>query len=165
METTLNKLSNFHLTGKRERQIYSFIIILCCTVFLYSGTIKIWNLEKITQFQRVLTTFPLIGNYAKFLSYAIPGIEYLVCLLLIFRKTNRTGLQLFSGIMIIFTLYIMYLFIRGGDLPCLCGGLFEKLTWRQHIGANILLISVAQLGLSLGLTSNKRISYMSINNL
>lgn len=149
METTLNKLSNFHLTEKRRGEVYNFITILCGVIFLYSGTIKLWSLEKITQFQRVLETFPLIGNYAKFLSYAIPGTEYLVCLLLISRKTNRAGLQLSSVIMTIFTLYIMYLFIRGGDLPCICGGLFEKLTWRQHIGANILLISIAQLGLSL----------------
>lgn len=147
METTLNKLSNFRLTGKREGQVYYFITILCCIVFLYAGTIKLWNPEKITQFQRVLTTFPLIGNYAKFFSCAIPGTEYLICSLLISHKTNRTGLQLFSGVMIIFTLYIMYLFIRGGDLPCLCGGLFERLTWRQHIGANIMLICLAQTGL------------------
>jgi hypothetical protein len=143
METTLKNHSIFQLTRKSKEQIFNSVTILCGSLCFYAGVIKIWNPEKFERFQNVLETFPLIGNVAHVLSYAIPATEFIICLLLISKSTKKVGLQLFSTVMVLFTIYIIYVIMKGGDLPCLCGGMIEKLTWRQHMGFNLLFISLA----------------------
>ncbi|SEA65274.1 MauE/DoxX family redox-associated membrane protein [Pedobacter hartonius] len=148
METIIRNYSIFHITTKHKEQVFNIVTILCSILFLYAGTIKVWNHEKFERFQNVLKIFPLTGSFAGTLSYAIPGAEFLIGLLLLPKATKKAGLQLFSATLIIFTLYIIYMVIRGGDLPCVCGGLLEILSWRQHIGFNILLITAAIVALT-----------------
>ncbi|MYY43979.1 DoxX family protein [Elizabethkingia anophelis] len=123
--------------------IISYFFVL---LFIYAGMSKLLDFEN---FQVQLAQSPLLSAYAGFVSYAIIGIEFIVAIALCIPRTRLTGLYASLGLMAGFTIYI-YLILNYSDfIPCSCGGILEKLGWREHLVFNIGCVVLAVVGILL----------------
>ena len=144
METTIHKNKYIRLSDKKRELIFDLIAFAFIILFTYTAGSK---LMIVKDFSNVLSMSPLIGDYSKFISYAIPIVEIVISILLIIQSTKRVGLLLSLALMLVFTIYLIYMISLGGKLPCHCGGVITKLTWNQHIIFNSFFIVLALFGL------------------
>src|SRR5665648_765640 len=120
----------------------SFLVPVTCylymLLFVYAAISKLLDFEN---FRVQLAESPLLSAYAGLIAPAVISLELLLVLLLSFKTTRLTGLYGSFFLMIAFTVYI-YLILNYSDfVPCSCGGIIEKLGWREHIVFNIVHIS------------------------
>jgi hypothetical protein len=128
-----------------KRNIFvDLIAILFILLFAYTASDKLIHVHI---FQDALKKSPLIGKFATLVSYTIPVIEIAVIALLLFY--NRIGLYASLILISLFTLYLGYMIIFAPHLPCTCGGIISKLTWKQHLVLNSFFILLALTGIYL----------------
>lgn len=140
-----------------EQFLLELIGSLFLLLFLYTGISKLKEQEEL---QILLSKFPLLGNYAILLSWILPIIEIATSLLLFFYPARRYGLIMSLLLMIIFTVYILYILLFASHLPCSCGGVLEQLNWPQHLLFNGFFLVLSILALRL---LNKKKSFIAIN--
>ena len=123
-----------------SRKLVDLVAALFILVFVYTATSKLMQLEH---FETVLKTSPLIGGYTRYLSVMLPAIELATAVLLFFPGTRMRGLVLSLALMILFTVYISYMLVFNEHLPCSCGGVIGRLSWKEHLFFNFILTVVA----------------------
>lgn len=118
------------------------IISLICRLFLILvfGYTAYHKLFDINGFEETLLKSTLIDeNQIIYILYALPTIEIITVMLLLI-KNNIYGLYLSLFLMLMFTAYLVALnnfsFYKG----CSCGGIFNELSYQNHIIVNIILI-------------------------
>lgn len=134
---------NYCATRINDHTKTNLILGICsCCIFLlvYTAYAKI---EDHNRFYKGLLRISYIGNYALLISWLVPLIELFVAALLIIPKTQKLGLYLFTGLMGVFTFYILSMLFWANKLPCHCGGAIEKLSWPQHFWFNIGFMALA----------------------
>jgi len=110
-------------------------------LFLYTGYSK---LADHANFQSVLSVSPLLNStLATFLSWVLPFSEIIIGLLLLIPTFTRLSLYISSGMMLIFTVYLIYMVSTGDRLPCHCGGVLSQMSWKQHIIFNLFFCVIA----------------------
>lgn len=109
-------------------------------LFLYTAYSK-WTDHA--RFLKGLTKVKWIGSNAGYISWLVPLAEVLISLLLIIPQTYKWGLYGFTGLMALFTGYIISMVLWANKLPCHCGGAIEKLTWTQHIWFNMAFMALS----------------------
>ncbi|MDM1381921.1 hypothetical protein HX024_04320 [Myroides marinus] len=110
---------------------YFFVLL-----FVYAAISKLITFEA---FQVQLTQSPLLSAYANIIAYLVIIVELVIALLLSLKQTKTLGLYLSYGLMVAFTIYI-YLILNYSDfIPCSCGGILEKMGWREHLWFNIIV--------------------------
>lgn len=140
METTILPKAKFQLSN-RFRDILIFLICLICLVlFLCTAYDKVIDHQR---FYEGLSRVAVIGYLALYISWLVPAAEVLTAILLILPWTYKWGLYGFSGLMLLFTCYIVSMVLWAKKLPCHCGGAIEKLSWTQHIWFNLGFIAIA----------------------
>ena len=123
--------------------ITAFLLIL---LFVYTGLSK---LNDKRTFEIVLLKSPLIKAYATELTYLVPLAELIIAFLLFFPSSRYWGLWAALFIMVLLTLYLGYMIIFSPQLPCSCGGVIKKLSWRNHLLLNIIFIILPALSIKL----------------
>lgn len=123
----------------KDRMVIS-IRLACMFLFLYTAHAKVIDHDR---FLKGLLNVHFISGFAIYISWLVPIIEALTFILLLIPQSAKLGLYLFALLMILFTIYIVSALIWEKDLPCLCGGAIEKLTWIQHIWFNLAFILLA----------------------
>ncbi|MBN8850516.1 MAG: hypothetical protein BGO55_31605 [Sphingobacteriales bacterium 50-39] len=118
----------------KKRTIVDIIASLFILLFVYTAMSKLYESEK---FKWVLGKSPLISSFSDIISWLLPATELLVSGLLFMPRTRKIGLYSAFGLMTIFTLYIAYMILFAPKLPCSCGGIIQKMTWKQHLLFNI----------------------------
>jgi hypothetical protein len=113
-------------------------------VFGYTAVSKLIAQQH---FYIIVSSSPLIRERAGLLSWLIPVSELLVVLLLFFPATRRKGFLLGFILLVCFSAYISYLLLWNEKLPCSCGGILEKLGWKEHLLVNLLLMAACMPGL------------------
>ncbi|TCC98467.1 MauE/DoxX family redox-associated membrane protein [Pedobacter hiemivivus] len=138
----LFKLSLYSLfkEERNKKLFFDLVSYLFVLLFVYTAASKLQSLEN---FQLVLIKYPLLGKYNVLISYLVPAVELLIAFALIIEKYKRTGMIAALLLMICFTIYILYMFISGSNLPCSCGGLVSKLSWWHHVVFNLLMTGLA----------------------
>ena len=124
--------------------IIEIIAALFILLFVYTAITKLMNRER---FSAVLSQSPLIGTTSTILSYLLPIVELTIVLFLFIPSLRVWGFASSLFLMLIFTFYIIYMIFFTPNLPCSCGGVLEKMTWRQHLLFNIFFTSLASIGL------------------
>src|SRR6185436_17322557 len=102
---------------------------LLILLFVYTA------LSKFTDFNRFYSTLsiaPLIGSKADYIKWIVPITELIVSALLLFPRSRLYGLYAAFALMGLFTLYVTYMVLFHRNLPCSCGGIISKLSWKQH---------------------------------
>lgn len=134
---------------KPEHYNYSTVVAEICSallilLFVYTGISKFMEVQR---FRIVVSQSPLIGSYAGIISKILPMIELATAGLLFIPITRKWGLIASLALMLLFTGYVGYMILFTPHLPCSCGGVIKKLTWREHLVFNLFFTAVAATGL------------------
>lgn len=113
-------------------------------LFVYAAMSKILEFEN---FQAQLGQSSIIGAYAGIVSYSIIIIELLVSVMLVIPSLKLKGLYISFILMSLFTVYIFIILNFTSNIPCSCGGILEKMTWKVHLVFNIISLMIAGLAI------------------
>jgi hypothetical protein len=122
-------------------QLATSLLIL---LFAYTAISKLLGYRA---FARVLSESPLIHNGADNIAWLLPAAELIVVLLLFFEATRKIGLYASLFLLVMFTLYLLYMVLFADHLPCSCGGVLNKMSWKQHIFFNLSFIGINLIGI------------------
>ncbi|HEY8896749.1 MAG TPA: MauE/DoxX family redox-associated membrane protein [Niastella sp.] len=124
--------------------LLEIIAILYMSMFLYTAISK-WSDYTMTREQMAL--MPLMTPIAHIVVWLLPAIEIVITLLIFLPQTRIKGLYVATTLMILFTLYIIYMMLFYPNLPCSCGGFLTELSWPGHLVFNGVFIVLGILGI------------------
>lgn len=116
------------------------ISLLYILLFVYAAVSKLIDFEN---FQVQLGQSPLLSAFAGPIAWIVPIVEIVISGLLIFPKTRLIGLFAAFFLMVMFTAYILIILNFSSFVPCSCGGILEKMSWKTHKVFNIIFIMLA----------------------
>ncbi len=131
------------------------LIIATCFILLlvYAALTKLLDYQK---FVVQIGQSPLLTNYASSIAWSIPAVEILIAVLLAWQRFRLVGLYGAFVLMVMFTAYIAAILSFSEDIPCSCGGVLEKLGWKEHLLFNVMFILLAIAGIVLTRQSDKQ---------
>lgn len=127
-----------------KRISFSDIIsILLLLLFVYTATSKFLDYDKFV-FQMRLAPLPFMHWAAPILGWLMPSIEMLLVIMLaigiIESKYQTVGIYASLILLLSFEIYISGMLLSGMRLPCTCGGIISKMSWKQHLVFNGIFI-------------------------
>ena len=122
---------------KTTIEVISLLYIL---LFVYAAISKLLDFEN---FQVQVGQSPLVSAFASWITWAVPVLELIISLLLSIRKFRIWGLLSAFCLMTIFTVYIFIVLNYSSFVPCSCGGILEKMSWKVHLFFNIIFLLLA----------------------
>jgi putative oxidoreductase len=121
-----------------KARIINLVSFLFITMFTYAAVSK-WLTFNVFVYQ--INKQPFDHKFMPFLIWGIPISEIVVSVLMMFEKTRTSGLKIATGMMIVFTGYIVLIKMNFFDkIPCSCGGAITQLTWTQHLIFNLFFV-------------------------
>jgi len=144
METQFKKQLSTYLSAKTRSIIADGISALFILLFIYTATSKIFTFKD---FSNVLYVVPVIHSLPGTAAVSVIAVQIIVGLLLIIPFTQKTGLYATVLLLLIFTVYLIYMVNFVDILPCNCGGVSSYLSWENHIWFNTILIFLACSGI------------------
>lgn len=153
MERTIIRKNIFQLTDSIRDYLAFGIGLACLFLFITSAINKIGEHER---FMNGLSRVHFIGEYAWFISWAVPVAEIIISLFLVIPKTQRLGFYCFVTLIAVFTGYIVAMMLWAENLPCNCNLIIEKLSWEEHIWFNLGFIALSIFALWLGRTTKNQ---------
>ena len=122
--------------------------------YLSLPVLALWGysaLDKYIHWQESYRAFlnqPFPSHWAELLAYAVPLLEFMLVILLIFPKSRWWG---FLGSILLlnsFTLYVGMVWIGVfPTVPCNCAGLINLLDWEGHLALNLGFLTLSIAGL------------------
>lgn len=131
---------------KKEPLLLQIISGLLIILFFYTGVMKLIDRET---FVFDLINAPIINKISTVVYTVIPATEIITALLLLFSRTQKTGLWSSFILMIMFTIYVGGILVKGGHRPCTCGGVLRAMSWETHLVFNIFFTTIALVGIIL----------------
>jgi uncharacterized membrane protein YphA (DoxX/SURF4 family)/uncharacterized protein YxeA len=129
---------------KLQNNIKNVIVELICflyvLLFVYAAVSKILDFEN---FQAQLGQSPLLSPFADFVSISVILLELIIAVLLSINRTKYFALWCSVALMSMFTTYIVIILNFSYFIPCSCGGILEKLGWKEHFIFNIVFLLLA----------------------
>jgi len=133
--------------------IVEFISILYISLMLYTAISKLIDYDLSRE---QMAMMPLMTPIAHVISWLLPSTEIAIAILIFIPKTRMNGLCIVTGLMVFFTLYIVYMMTNYEHLPCSCGGLLQALTWKGHLIFNSIFILLGTVAIFLYRKGNQR---------
>ena len=132
------------------------ISALLILLFLYASVSKFLDFKT---FIKEMNNQPLPNSWTPFLVWFIPCSEILFSVALIFERTRLLGLYGSLVLMGLFTIYAILILVHVFPyIPCSCGGVIKRLTWRQHLVLNLFFVTLS----IIGVITQRRKSFHSI---
>ena len=123
------------------------VCALLILLFLYASISKFLDFKT---FIDQMNNQPLPNSWTPFLVWAIPLLEIVISIALLFEYTRLIGFYASLILMTTFTLYTGIVLLHFFPyIPCSCGGVIHKLTWTQHLILNLCYVSLSILGIIL----------------
>ena len=117
------------------------ISALLILLFLYASLSKFMDFKTFTG---EMNNQPLPDSWTPFLVWFIPCTEVALSIALIFERTRLLGLYGSLVLMGLFTIYTSIILLHFfAYVPCSCGGIIKRLTWRQHLAFNLFFVALS----------------------
>ena len=140
----------------KRQVLLECISALLILLFLYASVSKFLDFKT---FIKEMNNQPLPNSWTPFLVYFIPYSEILLSVALIFERTRLLGLYGSLVLMGLFTIYATLILVHVFSyVPCSCGGVIKRLTWRQHLILNLFFVTLSVVGV----IAQRRKSFHSI---
>lgn len=117
---------------------------LLILLFAYTALSKLFSFDR---FLSVLRSVPVTAPGADVVAWTVVLIEAAIVLLLLFPPTRLKGLYGALGLLLVFTVYLVYMLLFVPHLPCACGGVIGALGWKGHVLLNVGLLGVTGWGI------------------
>ena len=138
-----------------------FIAFFFIFLFFYTGVIK---LTEIDIFKEQLSSSPLMSSVAGIISWALPIGELLLAVALFFSKSRLKALYITTGLMTLFTIYVVAILLIDNQLTCSCGGIIEELSPRQHVAFNSACVILGIIGILAMRSKDRTYPFQMITN-
>lgn len=125
------------MVNVKKSTIVEIIALLYVCLMLYTGISKLMDF---TVSREQLSLMPLMEPISDTVAWLLPVGEIALAVILFIPRTRVIGLYLATALMVVFTLYVIYLIRYAPHLPCTCGGFLQALTWPQHLVFNIVFV-------------------------
>jgi len=102
--------------------------------------------ESLAAFFILLSHSGVGQGFARLLAPAVPIIEIVVSLLLLFPRTRPAGLLASFSLMTLFSFYVGGMLLFSNNLPCSCGGVITEMGWKAHLIFNVIAALLAWVG-------------------
>ncbi|WP_432222954.1 MauE/DoxX family redox-associated membrane protein [Flavobacterium sp. TMP13] len=136
------------------------ICLLFVLLFVYAAVSKLLDFEN---FKVQLGQSPLLSSFAEYVSWGVPVLELSIVVLLIVPKFRFAGLFAAFSLMVMFTTYIIIILNYSSFVPCSCGGILEKMSWKEHLIFNFCFLLLAVVGMLL-FKWNQQNAFCSFNS-
>ncbi|MDX3914533.1 MULTISPECIES: MauE/DoxX family redox-associated membrane protein [Olivibacter] len=123
----------------KSEQTVIILTTLLTLLWAVTAGIKLRDYKTFKNQMDLQPLLPFLKGTTKLI--LIPS-ELLAALLLVLEKTRRFGLKMSLWLLVIFSGYIIFLFITQPHLPCACGAPFKQLSWWQHLLFNCTFIAL-----------------------
>ncbi|WP_433780476.1 MauE/DoxX family redox-associated membrane protein [Flavobacterium anhuiense] len=141
------------LSSRTRYYISETICLLYILLFIYASASKLMDFQH---FRIQLGQSPLLSAFADQLAVVVPLSEIIICVLLFIPKYKPAGLFAAYGLMLMFTAYIIIILNYTSFVPCSCGGVLEKLGWKEHLIFNLFFIVLSIIALMLYIRSDEK---------
>lgn len=121
-----------------------FTVLLFIILFVYAASSKLLEFQD---FKVQLGQSPLLSSFAGNIAVGIPLVEWFLALWLLFGKFRLLALYCCTGLMSMFTTYIIMVLNFSDYVPCSCGGVMEQLNWTEHIIFNLFFLCMAAISI------------------
>lgn len=121
-------------------EIICFSLIV---LFVYASLSKILDYEN---FRTELGQSPVLTAYAGTAAPLILALEVLTAVFLAWKPARKWALLSSFTLMVMFTSYIIIILNFSDYIPCSCGGVLQRLGWREHVIFNIVFVIFAGAG-------------------
>lgn len=118
------------------------ILLFAYTAFSKAQLFTSKAIIDVSQFRDDMFKSPVLQNHVQVLGYLIPGIEFIICIMLLIKATKLVGYYLSLLLLCTFAGYIIFMMNVYPALPCTCGGIIEELSWHGHLLLNIFFILI-----------------------
>lgn len=120
--------------------VVSVTSALLIILWLYASLTKLFDFNH---FVATLERSPLIHPYANKLGWVLLAVEFFIAIILLFPKLQKWGLYGSAILLLLFNGYILYMLMYVPHLPCSCGGIIQKFSWKQHLAFNAALLAIS----------------------
>lgn len=127
----------------------SLITIICCLYLLLFVYAALSKLLDYTHFEIQLGKSPVIGSFAAYIAWIVPGVELVLAVLLCFERTRFIALFGAFNLMVLFSVYILVILNWSSFIPCSCGGILSEMGWTEHLVFNLVFVLIGGIGLHL----------------
>ncbi len=132
-------------------EIVSTLFIL---LFVYAAVSKLLDFQK---FRVQVGQSPILTSLGNWIVIVVPSIEILISIGLMFTKLRLKAMYGSLILMTIFTTYIVFILNFSPYVPCSCGGILDKMGWKEHLIFNLGFVLLAIFGILL--LENKKQTY------
>ena len=136
-----------HTTASPGMKYAIYTNIIACLfilLFSYAAVSKILDYEN---FHLELSSFPYLPDAIKYFAWLVPLSEFVIILFLILPRYRLAGFYTAILLLIIFTVYLFMVLLFAPHIPCSCGGILQKLSWKAHIIFNSCWILLGVTGM------------------
>ena len=134
---------NKHFLPILQETVAALLIML----FLYASISKFLDFKT---FVGEMNNQPFPNTLTPLLVWVLPSLEIAIALSLLFERTRLIGFYASSLFMMLFTLYAAAILLHFFSyVPCSCGGVIRKLSWRQHLVFNLFFLCLSVMGVLL----------------
>ncbi|MFV8347187.1 MauE/DoxX family redox-associated membrane protein [Flavobacterium sp. ZB4P13] len=127
-----------------QNKVVRVICYLYMLLFTYAAFGKLLDFVN---FKVQLGQSPLLSAFVEYISWAVPVTELLIVVLLAIPRFRLIGLFASFSLMVMFTAYIYIILNYSSFIPCSCGGILEKLGWKEHLLFNVVFVLLAVIGI------------------
>jgi len=126
--------------------IVEMVCLLYILLFIYAALSKLLDFEN---FQLQVAQSPLLTAYAGFFSCSVIALEIVIAVLLSIPALRLAGMFAAFTLMVLFTVYIFIILNYSPYVPCSCGGILEKMGWKEHLVFNLAFVFLGATGIVL----------------
>lgn len=132
-------------TDKRM-MIIEVICFLYVILFLYAAFSKVLDYAD---FRLQISRSPLAKGFSswqewsEYIAVLIPVLEIVLAIALTIPRYRFKAMIASLALMMMFTIYIVLILTVAPFIPCLCGGIIQKMSWSQHLVFNVFFIGLA----------------------
>ena len=113
---------------------------LLILLFVYAAASKLINFGD---FKGQLYNQAFPHWLADVLAYVLPSTELLAAVLMIYPRSEMTGLVLSLDLLLLFSGYIALVLLHFWDrVPCSCGGILSHMGWGTHLVFNLFFAAL-----------------------
>lgn len=113
-----------------RKAVVDVVSLLYILLFTYAAVSKLLDFEV---FRIQLAQSPLLSSFASWIAWVVPLLEIVIAVMLCIPKTRLMALYAGFFLMVMFTVYIIIILNFSPFVPCSCGGILEKLGWKEHL--------------------------------
>jgi len=135
----------------KKSTLIEIIAIVYMSMFIYTAISK-WT--DYTMSREQIALMPLMTPIAHIVVWLLPLTEIAIALSLFFSRSKTIGFYAANILMLLFTLYILYMMAFYPTLPCSCGGFLSELSWTGHLIFNGVFILLGIIAIRLLQISN-----------